>query len=258
MNFLNGLSSLGLSVIFGSKKAEVKQNASKPNSSNDVKRSAPLKLSSHASSVRTSPRSPSEPRPSSSSPIQSPTWHTINYTGLKPPETLNEKKFESLKDSLKNAKDFKDFKRIYNEKENKLTLSQKKKLRDSLIEKLTSRNNRLKGHMLQLTGELKTLKQNMAKLGQSFTENSRVLTGYQNSLSKALTGNSDSKTRRNLTAGVKSYEQVDGTMSQVLADQREQLTSIQDKISSYNEKREDNKKIIAFLSSTGSPRILGG
>jgi hypothetical protein len=256
MNFLNGLGNIfDLSTILGLNNAEGKQGGSKPKSQRSGSSTRPPTSNS---SGRTSPLT-SGPRPSLSSPTLPPTRPLIAYRGLRTPETLNPEEFKSFMKSLKNAKDIKDFKRIFNEHKNKLTHSQKEKLQDSLIKKLELRNDRLSVTMSQLIKQHKTLKQSMAKLKQPFTENSRVLRSYENSLSNETTGNGDPTIIRNLTAGVNNYKKVVGIQEQVLVDQRDQLTSIQHKIYSARANIDANKEKIDVLNKfTGSPRISGG
>ena len=264
MSFLNGLGNIfDLSTIFGPKKAEGKQGGSKPNSSQHAKSSASSKPSSSASSGPTSPVSSSGHRPSLSSPTQDQTWYSVNSVGIKPPKTLEQEEFESFMKKLKDADDIKDFKKIFNEHKNKLTPSQMKTLKDSLIKKLKSRNDRLSANMSQLKKQQETLSKNMAKLGLSFEGNSRELRILRQSLSNALTGNSGANSgareKLNLQAGVDSYGKVDGIMGQILVDQKEQLTSIKDKISSACANIEVNKEKIKLLYKfTNSSRISGG
>jgi len=261
MSFLNGLGNIfDLSTIFGPKKAEGKQGGSKPKSQRSGSSTRPPTSNS---SGRTSPESSSGHSSSFSPPTLSPTRPPIIHIGLRPPETLNPKEFESFMKKLKDADDIKDFKKIFNEHKNKLTPSQMKTLKDSLIKKLKSRNDRLSANMSQLKKQQETLSKNMAKLGLSFEGNSRELRILRQSLSNALTGNSGANSgareKLNLQAGVDSYGKVDGIMGQILVDQKEQLTSIKDKISSACANIEVNKEKIKLLYKfTNSSRISGG
>lgn len=264
MSFLYGLSRFfDLSTILGLNNAEGKQGGSKPQSSQRATNLASSEPSSCASSGRTSPVGSSGHSSSFSSPTQPPARPPISYVGINSPKTLKPEKFESFMENLIKAKDIEGFKKILNKHKNKLTPSQMKTLKDSLIKKLKSRNDRLSANMSQLKKQQETLSKNMAKLGLSFEGNSRELRILRQSLSNALTGNSGANSgareKLNLQAGVDSYGKVDGIMGQILVDQKEQLTSIKDKISSACANIEVNKEKIKLLYKfTNSSRISGG
>lgn len=260
MSFLYGLSRFfDLSTILGLNNAEGKQGGSKPQSSQRATNLASSEPSSCASSGRTSPVGSSGHSSSFSSPTQPPARPPISYVGINSPKTLKPEKFESFMENLIKAKDIEGFKKILNKHKNELTPSQMKTLQGSLIKKLESRNYRLRTTMVQLKKEYETLSQSKANLGRSFQNNSRVLTSLKIRLSKALTGNSDSRNTLNLEAGVYSYAKVDGAMRGILVEKQEKITLIKDKISGNRAIIDGNKQKIKLLNKfTGSSRISGG